>query len=233
MGRYLERSENVARVLKLEYFAALDSPVPNSTDIALKTVANIFGIKDFNFDHTDYESKLLLELCLDKENPSSILNTIKECRNNAHGCRDLLSSESWQNINTLFHFAKDYDTKTLATTGLYEFTNTVGNMCSTISASIDNTLLHDNVWDFIKLGIHFERSIQIVRIIQQKALTINEVVADEKNSPLANHLWIGTLNLFDALDMVRKLYQKTPNRNIALEFLLFEEAFPAIIELQR
>jgi len=45
-GRYLERSEHLARYLRVQYFSMQDAPMTQRREKVLRSVLNMYGIKE-------------------------------------------------------------------------------------------------------------------------------------------------------------------------------------------
>ena len=114
------------------------------------------------------EQNVFYDIGMSSEQPFSILNSIKYARENANGARDLISTELYESINKFYHFVLSYDSDYFVTKGLFDFTTQVAESTSIIRAKIRGTLLHDEVYAIIMLGVNIERATQVVRIIQAK-----------------------------------------------------------------
>ena len=119
-GRYIERSEHLARYLKVQYFTILDAPMSQNKDFVFKSILNMYGIK-FDPNSEVDEQEVLFEVGLSPSNNVSILSTIAAARENARTFRYLISTELWEVINQYYLFAKEYDPTFFTTSGLYDF----------------------------------------------------------------------------------------------------------------
>jgi uncharacterized alpha-E superfamily protein len=100
MARYLERSENNARLIDAGFRIALTR---SSTAAAeWKSVLVTAGVNQaFQATHGDYTSARVVDFLLrDPANPSSILSVIKLARDNARTARTALTRETWEAVNT-------------------------------------------------------------------------------------------------------------------------------------
>jgi len=66
-GRYIERSEHLARYLKVQYFSILDAPMSQNTDFVFKSILNMYGIK-FDPELEVDEQEVLFEVGLSLTN---------------------------------------------------------------------------------------------------------------------------------------------------------------------
>lgn len=228
MGRYLERSEHLARYAKVHYFSALDAPQSQNKEELLSSILKNAGLDHLYFiDHEKIsELNVLFYVLLDVKNPYSIINNINFARENARGARDTISTELWMVINQFYHYGKEIAFKPFVSTNTYDFTNEVMQFNSQIKGLIDNTMVHNDAWNMVSLGIHIERSIQILRIIGSKMEDISNIKSDNVSKALENYQWPILLKSAESFDMCNRFYKATPSQKNTLEFLLLNQNFP-------
>ena len=222
MGRYLERTEHLARYINVEYFSSLDGSNPQQHHMAILSIADMIGLPSPEIDGNINEEEVLVGAALDENNPVSILSALFSARENARSVRESISSELWESINNLYHFVANYPVDVYKTRGLSDFTNNVLQHCSNVRGRIEHTLLHDVGWKFIQLGLQIESASQIVRIMISK---LNDIEANRKLK-IGRSIYPILLDCIEAKDMCIKYYTTSPNRNNTIEFLLFNPDFP-------
>ncbi len=222
MARYLERAEHMMRFVNVNYFSSLDAPVSISKSFVLDSILRMNGGESFKGD----ESEILHYVTFDKENPSSIVNAITFARENARAARDMISTEMWESTNKYYHFVTNYDQEAYKKTHLFDFAQQVNSWNMIVKGRIDSTLIHNNVWDIIKIGLFTERAIQILRALITKVQDINQL--DEKVGSIGvrSHQLATLLRGLESFDMSRKQYRKAPTVENSLEFLLLNPDFP-------
>jgi uncharacterized alpha-E superfamily protein len=227
-GRYLERSEHLARYLRVQYFSMLDAPMSQSKDFILKSILNMYGSQDEEEDREPVESEVLKRVGMDYAEPSSIRSTIRAARENAGSVRHIISTELWEAINTFYQHSHRTDPDDFAARGLYDYTFEVGRQCAIIRSRIHDTLLHDQAWVFMKLGIHLERVAQVIRIINSK-LADADIIAgpggEDENKVLKRYQHTVLLKVVEGFDMHRRAYQRRQTRRTTLEFLIGNPEF--------
>lgn len=228
VGRYIERSEHLARYLRVQYFSILDTPMSQNKDFVLRSIMTMYGM-EFDIETLIEEQEVLMEVGLNPENPISLLSIVFAARENARSVRYVISTELWQVINQYYLFVKEYSTDFYKTRGLYDFTFTVGKHCSIVRSYLDHTLIHDDIWLFIELGIYLERASQIVRILSSKLNDIEVLSENGANIPLRRYQWTITLKVLEAFDMHRRVYRKPQNQRSVFEFLTSNTQFPRSI----
>ncbi len=222
-GRYIERAEHTARYLQVNYFSALDAPISVQRNFVLDSILRMNG---YNQITPLEEGQVLLTVALSDENPNSIIQTIRNARQNTRGSRDILSSELWEAINKTYHFVTNYNVEQFKHTHLFDFTQSLTELVSSIKGKIDSTLLHNEAWAMIKLGLYIERAYQILNAILTKLDDI-EHLRDTGDAPSMVSYQLATLlRGLEAFDMSRQHYKRALTGTDALEFLLFNEQFP-------
>lgn len=226
-GRYLERSEHLSRYLKVQYFSTFDAPMIQQKEVILRSILFMSeGSLEFiqNGETELSEQEILVEVAFSPENRNSIFSNVQTARENARSVRYAISSELWEAINRYYHFVRSYSVDFYKTRGLYDFTTNAVQHCSVIRSYIDSTLLHDDIWAFIKLGIHLERATQIIRILNNKIIDIKALTGEETDNPLIAYQWTTTLKVLESFDMYRRIYRREIQQKNILTFLLTNPA---------
>ena len=231
MGRYLERAEHTARYTKVHYFSSLDAPLALKKEYVLESILKMTGLleefKRKNIPLVDEE--VLFAISLDDSNFVSIKSSINNARENARGARDSLSGELWESINKFYHFVNKVDREEFRRLGIYNFADKILENCAVVNGYIDNSLLHNEVWAFIHLGIHIERASQISRILIAKINDIGKEENQKLGKAAESFQCVTLLKSSEAFDMSRTYYQSVPNLRDTLEFLILNNEFPKAI----
>lgn len=228
MGRYIERSEHIARYMNVNYFSSLDAPNVQSQERQFVLSSMLFMVGDPVKDDRIIldEENTLFKIGLDTNFPSSILNNVKAARENANSARDLISTELYESINKFYHFVLNYPINVFVKNGLHDFTVNVTEMTAILRGKIRGTLLHDSVYAIILMGINIERATQITRIINSKyndALKAQGSYGDRFSNSFE---WTTLLKCAESYDMMRRFYKKTPTSISTLEFLILNPNCP-------
>jgi uncharacterized alpha-E superfamily protein len=123
----------------------------------------------------------------------------------------------------------NYDITRLHSEGIHRFSQQVESNSSIIKGYIDNTLIHNETWMLINLGIHMERAIQVARILLTKVKDIEKIEASKLGGPVENYQWTTMLKSAESFDMYKRQYKTTINRRNSLDFLIFNPVFPKSI----
>src|SRR6202041_2840258 len=93
IGRYIERAEDTARILDVQFHLNLEDPGIDE-DTAWQTLLRVMGVKAD--DETVVGTAGVCEiLAYDPRNPSSIVGALSAARENARGVREAVPSEIW------------------------------------------------------------------------------------------------------------------------------------------
>lgn len=224
-GRYLERSDHTARYLNVNYFSSLDAPniVSQSREFVMESI--LFMVEG-EFETGINEEEALFRVGLDRDNSQSLISTVANARQNAHGTRHLLSPELWEAINKYYHFVQNYPPEVFVKTGLYDMTTKMNEMCSIIREKIIRTLLRDEVWALLMLGVFMERALQTVRMINAKLYDVNKITRQNPEISDLTYEWATLLKCAEAFDMSKKHYKRMPDMASTIAFLVLNEKNP-------
>jgi len=229
MGRYLERSEHIMRFVEVQYMASLDAPKAQEKEVALESILSMTGVYDTYIEETPtLEDEKVLHFCtLDKKNQFSLVSIVSMMRENARAVRDKLSTEAWEAINLFYHSINDIATKRgEGKDQIPQLYQHVINNTYIIKGIFDNTLLRNEVWQFVWLGIYLERSIQISRSISIKMKDISRIDTTEREGSIDSYHWSNLLKSACGYDMSRQVYKLVPNKKHTIEFLVMNAKFP-------
>jgi uncharacterized alpha-E superfamily protein len=232
MGRYIERSEHLARFLNVNYFASLDAPdeLSRSRQFVLRSIMYMSANEIIDADVELDEEEVLFNIGLNTEKSYSILNAFINAHNNAKSSRDLISTELFECINRINHSIKGYPVNKFVKSGLYDFTTLVIQSSSDIRSKIQSTLLHDEKYAVIMLGVYLERAIQLSRIINSKLSDAAAARELHEDSTDGTYQWATLLKCVSTYDMMRQFYKKTPTRISTLEFIILNDKCPRSIK---
>ena len=204
MGRYIERSEHIARYLSVNYFSSLDAPneLSQSRQFVLRSIMYMAHNEIIESDIELKEEEILFNVGLNIDKPYSIKYAISCAHNNARSSRDIISTELFETINKINHGVKGYDSEKFVKSGLYDFTTMITKSTSELRSKIRSTLLHDEIFAIIMLGIYLERVLQVARIINSKCSDAAVEEKQYKNKVDLSHQWVTLLKCAFSYDMM-------------------------------
>lgn len=229
MGRYIERSEHLARYTKVQYASSMDSPLAPSKEFVLESILNMGGIYHNYFKKYQEltEEEVLHFVTIEESNAFSVQSNIGFLRENARGARDRISTELWESINVFYHDINNYTAARLQNEGVHRFSRKVEENCSVIKGCIDNTLIRNEAWILLSLGIHLERAVQVALIMLNKVYDIGKLEPGSLGGPIESYQWAIMLKSAESFDMFKRYHEPNQEgKHNELEFLLFNKAFP-------
>lgn len=225
MSRYIERAENIARIIDVNYNLMLDSNEFYSNQQWQPLVVTSGDDEEFEKHHTEYNEKNVISfLTFDERNSNSILSCISSARFNAKTARESISPEMFHEINGIYHEVNVLLQSTPSTKTLKNLYDEVMKFSHLFIGLTERTLLQDEGWNFIRLGRLLERADKITRILDIKYFILLPSVG-YVNTPYDDIQWAALLKSASAFEPYRKKYHTIEYDKI-IEFLIREETFP-------
>jgi uncharacterized alpha-E superfamily protein len=224
LGRFLERTENTARLILVRHHSILDLPkeVQPNWDLLLHVLgadelfAALPGVAN--------EKNIISFVFGERENPSSIISSLSAARENIRTTREILPSEAWERINSLYLSVARRSNKDLPRGVRHSVLNNIVQSCQQITGMLAGTMNQDEAYQFVRLGRNLERADMSTRIID--AASAGLLGKTEDISPYRNVLWISVLQSLSAYQMYRLNVQRNVSPQDVLEFLFQSKVFP-------
>jgi uncharacterized alpha-E superfamily protein len=223
MARYMERAENLARILDVHETFSRDS----------RGAKNWMSIVQLNADEkrflSRYESATAQNVVnfyvLDTQNPTSIVSAIRSARENARTLRPLISTEMWTQINVFYNKLLSLGPSDIAPHNLTRLCNMVKEACQAHTGITEGTFYRDQGWYFYQLGKYLERADQTTRLLDIKYHTLLPF-ADGVGSPLDVSQWNAVLRSAAGYHAFRRVYPRGMTPAAVAGFMLYNESFP-------
>src|SRR5438270_149400 len=151
MSRYLERAENIARVLDVNQTLLLDFDVP--VEQQWRPLLIISGIEDFP---RFADAETVQEHLTWDDNPCSIAASLAAARENARVVREVISGELWERMNYYYLWLQG-PARELYSQDRNEFYNQVRRINQLLHGIGEATMSRDEAWEFFQLGRYLER----------------------------------------------------------------------------
>lgn len=222
MARYMERAENIARILDVNHRMSLMPQSDVQAEQAWGATLRIMGLETaFHQRYTHVGADAVLEFMIfDRANPTSILNCLRAARENAHSVRGTLTSELWETTNSTWLSMRSFSPEKLNDEGVSEFFEWV-KFRSHLSRGVTlGTMLQDEALRFIRIGTFLERADNTLRILDVKYQLL--LPAGEVEGGAADfYQWSALLRSVSAFEVYRKVYRDliTPARVAELMLL--------------
>jgi uncharacterized alpha-E superfamily protein len=229
MSRYIERAENIARLLEVNLQFILD--FRGYDDVHLKEhwgsiIASSGDQELFDEHYKASDSRSVTEFfAFDLRNPNSILACVFAARENARMIRDQISIEMWETINELYLFLKSTNTTDVWAAGPYEFFQDIKRNSHLFQGLTDSTYSRSEGWEFIQFGKFVERAHKTTRILDVKYHILLPNATDVGGA-LDTAQWQAVLRSASALEAYRRFYVREILAWKVAEFLIFSDSFP-------
>lgn len=228
MSRYIERAENIARLIDVNLYLNLDIPSDKPAR-QWEPLVRVTG--DDAWFTQQYgkptEQKVIQFLTFDRDYPNSIASCLQAARENARSIREIISSEMWEQINSTYLYFRDFKSGLKPTDSPYHFFRRVKMSCHLFSGLMESTMSHGEPWHFAKIGQYLERADKTSRILDMKYFIILPSI-DDVGSPYDNIQWSALLKSASALEMYRKRWNRIDSHQVA-DFLILNREFPRAI----
>lgn len=225
MNRYIERAENYARFMDVNFNLSLEMPPDVSEQWKPLVVTTGDWLLYESLHNKAEKRKVIYFLGFDQNNPNSIYNCIIMARENARAIRPEITKEVWEQVNYLYYLAKDgVEKKRWQNKDPRNFFMEVKKGCQLLYGIFDATISRNDGWHFGKIGQLIERADKTSRVLDVKyhiLLSKPETVG----SPLDLLQWGALLKSVSAYDMYRKKYGRLSSSGIT-QFLILDKDFP-------
>jgi uncharacterized alpha-E superfamily protein len=168
MFRFLERSENTARLVEAGHHMALT----RSTDAAGEwaSVVTTAGARlGFLERHDRFEAANVIDFLLrDRANPSSVMSVVEAARNNARLVRTALTREVWEATNECWMTLKEALARPVRIGELPAVLGAIRQHSALVRGAMHGTMLRNDIYDFARIGTFLERADNTARILDVK-----------------------------------------------------------------
>jgi uncharacterized alpha-E superfamily protein len=225
LGRYVERAENMGRIVDVNANLLLDLPrgiAPGWEPL----IAITGGREEFLARHDEFSERNVVRFLIgDADNPGSLVSSLSAARENARTMRDFLPREAWELINELHLYARDNLTAGLSRRGRYAYLKHVRREAQSLTGLLLGAMNHDAGQHFLAIGRSLERADMTTRIVDVRSASL---LPEETSGlrPFENIQWMSVLKSLTAYQMYRRKMQVRVRRADALRFLLLDDEFP-------
>jgi uncharacterized alpha-E superfamily protein len=226
MARYMERVENMARMLEAAHRMALVAP--EKTDMSeWLAVLSITGTQEDFFANYPVATPLSVAqfIAVDKQNPASIAFCVGRAREAARCVRGHLGTELWECLNTTWLEFKANAQAIHSDSGLLAFCHWIKERAHLFRGMMYGTLRRDEAFYFCKLGIFLERADNTARILDVKYHVLLPSIHDVGGAADYYH-WNAVLEALSAMPSYRTIYRDAITPFRVAELLVLRRDFP-------
>jgi uncharacterized alpha-E superfamily protein len=223
LARYIERAENLARILDVNETFSRDSKGGQnwSSIVQLNSDEQRF----FATHQTASVHSVVSFYVIDAANPTSIVSAVRCARENARTLRPLISTEMWVQLNVFYNWLAGLTAADLAPGSLATLFATIKEACQTHTGITEGTFFRDQGWYFYQLGRYIERADQTTRLLDIKYHLLLPSITDV-GSPTDASQWNALLRSAAGYHAYRRLHAGSTTPARVAGFLLLNAAFP-------
>lgn len=230
MARYIERAENIARIVDVNLQLLLDIRNLDEKRLVAYWLPIVQATGDeqgFFKSHPHATGPAVTEfLVFQPDNPNSIFQCVCQARENARMVRDQITLELWEELNRLYLFIRSPQAREVWRRSASEFFQEIKSSSLHLIGIINATLIHDEGWWFVQCGQFLERADKTTRILDVRYESLPERGAPANVNQNDALEWSAVLRSCSAWDAYKSIYGADVHpRNVA-EFLLLDDNFP-------
>ncbi|MDQ6772697.1 MAG: alpha-E domain-containing protein [Candidatus Dormibacteraeota bacterium] len=209
-GRELESVEHLARLTRVHAELSLDRSMPRDrrTWPAFMELCGASAPRQVSRDEA-------LRLVLSGPDGPSVRRSVEAARRAAQSVRPSLSTEVYEQVNALYWRALEEGWEG----GLYERLHEVELAAQLVAGLVEDTMPHDEAWDFLHLGRFLARAGNVTRVVVRKSRELAAVGEDAV-------AWSSVLRCLNSFEAYRLGVIAEVRREEVIGFLLFDRASP-------
>ncbi len=230
MARYMERAENTARLLDVNYETSL---LPQSEDTTEQGWSGLLSISELTPAYRERYGEITANDVMnfmvgDESNPSSIVACLRAARENARAVRGTLTTEVWETTNqTWLEFSRMLRAGgfTRDPGAFFEWVKYRSHQSRGVTLG---TMLHDDALHFIRIGTFLERGDNTARLLDVKftALGGEFFGAGSEDLEVDFYHWSAILRSVSGFEIYRKVYRNVIHPARVAELMILRPDMP-------
>lgn len=224
-SRYVERAENIARFINVNWNLILDS-AGTPEEVQWQPLINVTADSAFFAErYGDATAENVIKfLCFDLEYPHSIHSCLRAARENARSIREIIPITVWEQVNMFYLNVCNHAQDSTTLSSPHAFLSSVIADSNHFIGLTMTTMMHDEGWHFCRLGRLLERADKTSRILDVKYFYLLPS-PKEVGSSLDHIQWAALLRSVSALQAYRQRYGPIQPNEI-VQMLLLDREFP-------
>ncbi len=227
-GRYLERAEGTARLIRSHSDLIID--LPRTATLGWQPLLTVLGLEAEHGTPMEAagEEDVVHRLSADPDEPSSILSSVEALHHNLRVTRAVLPMDAAEVLTELHSFTLATADRAVDRRTRSAWLTAIVRRCQTLTGILGDTMSHDDAYCFLTIGRQLERADLTSRVldVQANLLTTGRGEALE---PYLDISWFAALRSVSALQAFRRSgLPATPEAQIS--FLLRDNKCPRSVE---
>ncbi len=237
ISRYVERAENVARLLDDGFHLELDAAGLAGDADGRGPVEGVLAIlacrTEFALGHDPGDREAALEfLTFDRRNRHSIVAMLARARESARSTQEALSAEAWGQVNRMYLGMTAPKARRRFLASPSRFFEGVKRACILFDGLVDSTMPRSEAYHFLQLGRYLERANQVSRVLAVK-LRARAVATvgdgpdeDDPEAPLRAVYWSSLLRSCSAHEAYLREHRDRMDPAGVVSYLVLDPDFP-------
>ncbi|HTJ52939.1 MAG TPA: alpha-E domain-containing protein [Cyclobacteriaceae bacterium] len=225
MSRYMERTDGILRMLKINYASSQD----DISKFTWRPVLQVFSYLDEDqIEMMNKSSKAVLKyMVVDKDNPNSVMTMITKSRENARSVQDHITKDLWQCLNEFYHLMRDEKLyRSLMVEDPVTVLDTLIKQGLLYYGTTEVTMARGESLCFMNIGKYLERAIQTIDILDVK---FRDLSADLE-TPMDTTSWKYFLQSISGYELYLRSYRSGFEARNILDQTLFNVNFPRSLQ---
>ena len=224
LGRYMERADNMARLITVNANMLMDLPV--RLPLGWRPLIDITGagaLFDTLYNEAS-ERNVCRFLTCDARHPSAITGAISAARENARTVRETMPGPTFEHVNDLHLFARSALGPNLSRGKRHAALEGINSRVQRLEGFLSQNMMHDAQWQLLRLGNRIERADMTTRIIDVRSADL--LPPGHDLAPFQEIQWRSVLGSLNARQSYQAAIGAPVSRSLVLEFLLREPGLP-------
>ena len=169
MFRYLERAENMARLIDAGLRIALTRDLETAQDEWRSVITTSGQRANYEASNDGYSGVQAWNFLLrDKENPASVREMLGQVRTNARAARNAISGEVWEAVNEGWMDIDKMLTRPVSPGQVGEVVRKIRRVGTLVHGAVAGSMLRNEGYHFARAGTFIERGDSTARILDMK-----------------------------------------------------------------
>lgn len=221
MARYMERTDCMLRMLKVNYASSQD----DMRDFTWRSVLKIFTyLEDDEITHLEKNNRdVLCYIVTEKSNSNSVYNLVVQARENARSVQDNITIELWQCLNDYYHLVREpWVERSLRSSDPVGVLDALIKQGMLYYGIVEYTMFRGVGLSFMNVGKYLERSLQSTDILDIKFSDLSY----DLDRPTDTTYWKYLLLSISGYALYLKSYRSGFEARNVVDQILFNINFP-------
>jgi uncharacterized alpha-E superfamily protein len=228
LARYMERIENLARIMDVTNTFARDADDTRNWLSIPRINGDLEAFQDKHQKAT--QASVGAFYLLDAGNPTSVQSFIAAARENARTLRALISTEMWLQINVFHGRIRALDESRITADHFTAVCNMLKDGAQAHTGITEGTLYRDQAWHFYMIGRYLERADQSTRLLDTRFHALAPQL-DASDADLESGSWNALLRASAGYHAYRREHPNGYRQMEVACFLIANTSFPRSVGL--